>query len=255
MKKTNILGACLLGAALISGCQQEPEQAANSVEDATAAAQQPKVVDLAPATAPAVSGSMVSGTVAETMDAGGYTYVRVDVAGEQLWAAGPVTPIKVGDTISFSTLIPMRNFHSNAMNRDFPVLYFVDGFSGEGTAMGSDAAAESHAATPAVAAPVEQIEKVAGGYTIAEAWSQKAQLAGKPIKVRGKVTKFTGGIMGKNWIHMVDGSGPQDLIVTTTGSSKVGDVIVANGALSLDRDFGFGYRYEMLMEDAAISIE
>ena len=259
-RSTSLLGTLVLGAVFISACQQEAEQPpapqAAAVPQATAA--QPKMVDLAPALnasasapmAPMANG-MVNGVVAETIDAAGYTYVRVEVEGQSLWAAGPTTAMAVGDAITFSTQIPMQNFHSTAMNRDFPVLYFVDGFN----TGGAPAAAASSPASPAPSVEVVAIDKVEGGYTIAEALAQKVELAGKPIKVRGKVTKFTAGIMGKNWIHIVDGSGAEDLIVTTSGSAAMGAVIVAEGALSLDRDFGFGYHYAVLMEDATVTAE
>ncbi|MCW8917307.1 MAG: DNA-binding protein [Gammaproteobacteria bacterium] len=251
-RSTSVLGSLLLSVVFISACQQEAEQAP-ATPAPQASAPQPQMVDLAPlATTDAPAGGMVNGTVAETIDAAGYTYVRVEVDGQSLWAAGPATAMATGDTISFSTLIPMRNFHSTAMNRDFAVLYFVDGFTNLSTS-GTSAAASASATAPV--ASTAAIEKVDGGYTIAEALAQKAELAGKPIKVRGKVTKFTSGIMGKNWIHIEDGSGAEDLIVTTSGSAAMGSVIVAEGALSLDRDFGYGYHYAVLMEDARVTTE
>jgi hypothetical protein len=203
----------------------------------------------------------VSGAVSEIINSRGYTYARVDVEGQSLWAAGPTTPMAVGDTISFSTLMPMQNFHSNTMNRDFPILYFVDGF----TASGSSATAHTSIQPPVAASAatgvatadvsVEKIEKVTDGYTIAEVLAQRAELVGKPIKVRGKVTKFTPGIMGKNWLHIVDGSGVQDLVVTTSATTIKGAVVVVEGVLSLDRDFGYGYRFGVLMEDASVRTE
>jgi hypothetical protein len=102
---------------------------------------------------------------------------------------------------------------------------------------------------------VDNIEKLAGGYTIAEALAQRNELAGKPIKVRGKVIKVSPGIMGKNWLHIVVGSGSEELIVTTSGMAAYGAVIVAEGALGLNRDFGYGYKYDVLMEDAAVTTE
>ncbi|MDH5785187.1 MAG: hypothetical protein OEZ16_06195 [Chromatiales bacterium] len=246
----------LASTTLFSACQQEVEP-----PPATSAAQ-PNVVDLVPAIQPAPSPAMANGlatgTVVETLEAAGYTYVKVDVGGQELWAAGPVTPLNAGDTITFSTLIPMKNFHSKAMNRDFETLYFVDGFSTLNSAGGGGSAHGTMATPAAPAAPaakVENIAKIEGGYTIAEALSQSKSLAGKPIKVRGQVTKYTPGIMRKNWIHLEDGSGDKDLIVTTTGTAAVGSVIVAEGALSLDRDFGMGYFYEVLMEDATVTAE
>lgn len=264
--RITILTSLLLGAGLVAGCQQDVEQpaAAEKGAAAPAAASQPKVVDLmaspqaAPAPAPSMGNGLATGSVMETIDAAGYTYVRVDVDGNELWAAGPPTAISVGQTITFSTLIPMKDFHSKAMNRDFPVLYFVDGFSilGGGTAA---AAAQTPAAkpapAPAAAAPIADIEKVEGGYTIAEILAQRNELTGKPIKVRGQVTKVVNGIMGKNWVHISDSSGDADFIVTTSATAATGQIIVAEGQLSLNRDFGFGYKYDILMEDGTVTVE
>lgn len=254
--KLTFLSLLLLGLGTLTACNEDSGQQPQAALPQTTPAP-PKVVDLMQSPPSAPPSEMVSGPVAETVDAGGYTYVRLEVNGESLWAAGPTTAMAVGDTIAFSTMIPMKDFHSKTMNRDFPVLYFVDGFVTQNPAS-SAAATTSAAATPASASAPgaeAQLEKVAGGYTIAEALAQKAELAGKPIKVRGQVTKFTPGIMGKNWIHIVDGSGADDLIITTSGTTAIGAVIVAEGALSLDRDFGYGYHFDVLMEDAAVTAE
>lgn len=257
----------LLAGLVISACQQEPQQAAETKQQsgtAPAAVQQPKVVDLmaAPAApAPSMSNGVATGQVVETIAAAGYTYAKVDVGGQQIWAAGPPTAMKVGDSITFSTAIPMKDFYSKAMERSFPVLYFVDNFSVLSASAGSSSDGGNYHATKPVqmeattASATLVIEKVSGGYTITEALAQKRELAGKPIKVRGRVIKVTPGIMGRNWLHIVDGSGAEKLIVTTNGIASVGNVIVAQGALGLDRDFGYGYFYEVLMEDAQVSVE
>lgn len=266
-RKIRTLSTLLLGVGILSACQQEVEQAPPAQESGAATTQQgsaaqPKVVDLAPAVQPAPTPSMANGLatgkVVEVIDAAGYTYIRADVGGQEVWAAGPPTPMAVGDTVTFSTLIPMKNFHSKAMNRDFETLYFVDGFSTLGSVAagtGAHDSAAGSAAAPATTQVGEKIEKVEDGYTIAEALAQSRELAGMTIRVRGKVTKFTPGIMRKNWIHIEDGSSDKDLIVTTTATTTVGSIIVAEGALSLDRDFGMGYFYEVLMEDATVSAE
>ena len=188
------------------------------------------------------------------MAAGGYTYAMVDVGGQQVWAAGPPTPMAVGDTITFSTMIPMKDFHSKALNRDFPVLYFVDGFSTLNSGVSTAEPATTEAA-PAAAMAIGNIEKVEGGYTIAEILAQRNELTAKPIKVRGQVTKVVSGIMGKNWVHISDSSGNDDFIVTTDGAATNGQVIVAEGMLALNRDFGYGYKYDILMENASITAE
>ena len=259
--RTSVLTSLLLSVGFVSGCQQDVEQTPSNEQKAQTAAQQPRVVDLVPAPAPAaapassMANGLATGAVIETIVTGGYTYAKVDVGGQEIWAAGPPTPMAVGDTITFSTLIPMKNFHSSSLNRDFPVLYFVDGFSTLNS--GVTTAEPSTAAAPAapVAVAIGNIEKVEGGYTIAEILAQRNDLTAKPIKVRGQVTKVVNGIMGKNWVHISDSSGDADFIVTTSGNASNGQVIVAEGMLALNRDFGYGYKYDILLEDATIKAE
>jgi hypothetical protein len=98
----------------------------------------------------------------------------------------------------------------------------------------------------------------ADGHTVAEVFAKRAALKDKPVEVRGKVVKFLPQIMGKNWIHLRDGSGSpekknNDLTVTTKDSANVGDVVVVRGTVKLDRDLGAGYQYPVLIEEAKVS--
>jgi hypothetical protein len=103
------------------------------------------------------------------------------------------------------------------------------------------------------------IERAAGGKTVAEVFAEKDQLAGKPIILRGKVVKTNANIMGKNWLHVRDGSGAEganDLTVTTTGTlPNVGDTVLLTGPVVLNKDFGMGYRYDVMVEDALVKVE
>jgi hypothetical protein len=88
---------------------------------------------------------------------------------------------------------------------------------------------------------------------ISDLLENKKTYSGKTIKVTGKVTKFNPEIMGKNWIHIQDGSefqGGFDLTITTDQKVAVGDIITLEGKIVLDKDFGYGYFYNVLMEDA-----
>jgi hypothetical protein len=111
------------------------------------------------------------------------------------------------------------------------------------------------------AAPVDLagIAKADGGKTVAEVFAGKDALAGKPVTVRGKVVKANSGIMGKNWIHVRDGSGSDgtnDLTVTTTTAQPhVGDTVLVTGPVSLNKDFGMGYQYDVIVEDAQVTVE
>ncbi len=93
---------------------------------------------------------------------------------------------------------------------------------------------------------------------MAEIFAGKEELAGKQVPLRGKVVKFLRQIMGKNWLHLQDGSGSEgtnDLTVTTTVMVEVGDLVLVNGKVSVNRDFGYGYSYEVLLEDAEITVD
>ena len=115
----------------------------------------------------------------------------------------------------------------------------------------------SAAAKPA-AKPVGKIAKFEGGQTVAEVFTRKAELSGKEVAVRGQIVKVSSGVMGKNWLHLQDGSGAagsNDLTVTTAATAKVGDVVVVKGKLSTDKDFGYGYKYDAIVEDANVTKE
>jgi len=201
----------------------------------------------------------IYGKVTDIMEAAGYTYAEVDTGKEKVWAAATTTPIKIGDMISFTTEMPMQNFHSNALKRDFPIIYFVSRFnnnnagqSGTNTEMASPHGKIKPAAT---AKAVEGINKVEGGNTIAEVYTDKQKLNGKAIRVRGQVTKFNADVMGKNWLHIRDSSTLDDLTITTDSSAVIDAVIIIEGKLALDKDFGYGYVYPLIVEDASVTKE
>ncbi len=117
--------------------------------------------------------------------------------------------------------------------------------------------ARSHAAETPVAQPSS--EAVPGTPTpIADVWANRKSLAGRTVTVRGKVVKFNGGILGRNWIHLQDGTGKaddqtNDLAVTTTDETKVGDTVTVTGTVGIDRDFTAGYQYPVMIENAHIA--
>ncbi len=214
----------------------------------------------------------VSGKVAETMNSGGYTYVLIDTgANGKVWAAGPNTAVKVGDTVGFTGGSEMRGFVSKTLNRTFETIYFVGALKVAGAAAPAPAAASQpapsaaasqpaakKAASQPAAAPVKagDVKKAEGGLTVAEVFAQATALSGKQVVLRGKVVKYNGGIMGKNWLHIQDGTGAagtNDLTVTTDSVAAVGDVVMVKGVLTTNKDFGSGYKYAVLVENASIS--
>lgn len=114
--------------------------------------------------------------------------------------------------------------------------------------------------TPNPQIDIGGITKPEGGQTVNDVFVQRQALSGKPIKVRARVVKFNAAIMGKNWLHLQDGTGDvaqktHDLTVTTSATAKVGDLVLVEGTLTLDKDFGLGYRYDLIVEDAKVTVE
>lgn len=229
----------------------------------------------APAVAPASAGTasragqVISGEIVETMDAAGYTYVLVDTGDQKIWAAGPQTAVSVGEKVILTDGMPMRNFRSQTLGRTFDVVYFVGRIKGgdganlepQGSAMlqampGHGTSLEMAAQQTSV--DLSNIEKVSGGNTIAELLAEGEKLADQEVSVRGRVVKFNAGIMGRNWIHIQDGSGPEgsnDLTVTTDDTAQIGDLVVIQGTFKTDQDFGYGYAYDVLIEQAEVDVE
>jgi hypothetical protein len=208
-----------------------------------------------------------AGEVVETMNSGGYTYVRVKTGQGDVWAAGPETPVEVGDDVTMPAGMKMEGFKSETLNREFDTVYFVSEIrvGGAGT---SAAGAKMPAGHPPIGSSsttslppgvdLTDIEIPEGGTSIAALYADKDALEGKEVLVCGKVVKFTPAVMGKNWIHLRDGTGAEgtnDIAVTTDGTAEIGDLVTARGTVVLDRDFGFGYKYVVLIENAEVNVD
>ena len=223
-----------------------------------------------PAQTPQSSTNNISGSVVETMNALGYTYVLVDVDNEQIWAATPQFAVNVGDLVVVPEGMAMHNYYSQTLDRHFDVVYFVESILNASSATASTGGTPQTqmpaghppisgmgAAAPAAATDIEKLE---GGMSIEEIYAARSDLSGQEISLRGQVVKFSPQIMGTNWIHLQDGSGNpdtgnHDLTVTSNTQLKVGDIVIASGKLTADKDFGHGYVYDLIMENAVVSTE
>ena len=209
-----------------------------------------------------------TGKVLEVLNASNYTYLRVDTGREKLWLAAPQLKIKPGENVTFGAGLPMKNFQSKTLGRTFDTVYFVEQIGRANDKAAGQAVAQTlpqgHPKISQDNGPgsakmdFSKIAKANGGKTIAEIYAQKTQLAGKKTAVRGKVVKYNGGIMGKNWIHLKDGTGSEgsnDLTVTTKTDAKLGDTVLARGTVVTDKDYGYGYKYPVIIEDAEVTVE
>jgi len=202
-----------------------------------------------------------NGVVTETMNAAGYTYLQVDKGGTTVWLAAPETALKKGDKVEAPAGMPMKDFTSRTLRRTFPMIYFVSQVkvvNVEPPAGPASAEVPSNDPDPDVAIDFRGLTRPDGGLTVAEIFARKASLAGRPVVVRARVVKFSPLIMGKNWVHLRDGTGAagtNDLTVTTAARADVGDRVLVKGVVALNRDFGHGYKYDVLIEDAEITVE
>jgi predicted small lipoprotein YifL len=120
--------------------------------------------------------------------------------------------------------------------------------------------AHAQASAHEVNVDLSNIAKAEGGKTVAEVYAATDLLAGQKVSVRGKVVKANPNIMGKNWVHVRDGSGAEgsnDLTATTakTELPHVGDLVVVSGTVATNKDFGMGYTYPVLIENAEVKVE
>lgn len=211
--------------------------------------------------------------VKEHLPASQYSYVRLNEIGnpkvkegDTLWVAVMAGNYTIGDTMYYKGGFVMKNFKSRELNRIFKAVWFMDSLSkkpdfvkGEIAAVpqhGSMKSSDSLKMKKPVIEKLEvKIDKVAGGVTIADLYSKKSSYNGKTIKIKGQVAKFSPDIMQKNWVHIQDGTEANDkydLTITTLENVKVGDIVTFEGKIALDKDLGFSYFYDVLLEDAKI---
>jgi hypothetical protein len=105
-------------------------------------------------------------------------------------------------------------------------------------------------------ASIGQAAAQANMKTVADVNQNMTALAGQKISAQGKVVKVNNGIMGRNFVHVQDGTGAagtNNLIVTSKQTASVGDQVTISGVVVVNRDFGSGYMYPLLIEDASIT--
>jgi hypothetical protein len=251
------LPVLFLAAALI-GCRSSKTKGSEPVVAAPTQAPgagMPK--DAAHAMAPSASEGL-TGKVLERLEASPYCYLRLQTAKGEVWAAVPEAKVEKGTEVTVVSPMLMSNFESKTLKRTFAEVYF-------GTLASAAAAAppagNPHAGMPATSGPVEvgKVEKATGpdARTVSEVWAQKASLKGKTVTIRGKVVKYSAGVMGKNWMHLQDGTGDakqgtHDITVTSLDEAAKGDTVTIKGTLRADKDFGSGYTYALIVEEAKV---
>jgi hypothetical protein len=222
-----------------------------------------------PPVAQTADQNRIAGTVLETLDASNYTYLRFETPDGEAWAAVPQARLEIGAQVIIVNPQMMSDFESKTLARRFDTIYFgtlegqgasspmaKGGDNPHGVKQGGTGGVVS--SRDAIAAPIE-VAKAEGatGRTVAELYAEKDDLSGKTVVLRGKVVKYSAGIMGRNWIHLQDGTGDatagnNDITVTSSDTTAVGEIILVQGTVVVDKDFGAGYRYAVIVEDATV---
>ena len=255
MKRFPLLSALILTCIIIAsvGCTNTDSKRSDESSKSSESFQSPQSLQTKQAQMP------LAGKVVETMDSGNYTFVNIDHNGRTTWAATPRMNVMIGQDISLKPGMTMTNFESKTLNRTFETIVFsggpIDGFSGP---LLTNKPVDKSQVQSAITEPIS-VDKATGAdaYTVSELYDKIASLENKRVVIRGKVVKFSPNIMGKNWIHVQDGSGDSsagtnDLVVTSQEVTSLGEVITIQGTLYKDKDFGSGYNFAVIVEEASI---
>lgn len=195
------------------------------------------------------AGDIYEGVVVDSLDGGGYTYLQIEDAKKKYWIAVEGLKIDKGTEVRFTEELKAKNFESKSLNRVFDEITFA-----------SNLQYRTKAPETANLALITELVKVSpykqkDTISVAEALSERPKLNGKTIKIRGKVVKVSKGIMERNWIHIQDGTGEGDevgriVFTAKEDTVKVGDIVTAQGVVSIDKNFGSGYVYKIIVENA-----
>lgn len=241
---------------LLAGCQSNQQTSSHMEENSPALSAHGTVEGAGiPETA-----NVLKGKILERIDADRYSYLRLSTESGEIWAAVLQADVKVGDDVMIPNPMPMDGFESKTLNRKFERIVFGVLAENEDT---QKMVMDAHSAVAeAVDAGPIQVDKASGpyGYTIAEIFAQKHDLEDRKVAVRGEVTKVNANILGKTWIHIQDGTGDSqsktnDLVVTSQDSPSVGDTVLVEGVVRTDKNYGMGYVFAVILENAAITAE
>jgi hypothetical protein len=249
MKLTLTAILILLALASLSCRQKEQEQEQQKL------AQQQQNVQMQQ---DAAAAELHTAVVQEVIQATSYTYLKVKEADNEFWIAVTKRQIEPGATISFADALEMTDFQSKDLQRTFDKIYFVSRIVGDGSSESQQSMSMPLRMKPELEKKEISIEPAQGGVTIGELFANRNSYGDKTVLVKGQVTKVNRAIMDRNWVHLQDGtsdSGSFDLTVTTNDDVKVGDVVTFEGKIALNKDFGAGYTYEVIMEQAELQTQ
>jgi hypothetical protein len=195
-----------------------------------------------------------AGIIQDVLQTSSYTYLQFKANNSLQWLAVPTMQYKAGDSCYYNNGMLMTDFVSKELKRTFKSVVFLERVSKTYAESKNPSAVipEHRSKTPTGKLSIK-VEPAEGGITIVELLRNKDKYKDKKVKIRGQVTKFNAHILGKNWVHLQDGTSfgdKYDLTATLSDSVSVGNIVTVFGTVTLNKDFGSGYFFEVLMEDA-----
>lgn len=196
--------------------------------------------------------------VKEVIQTSNYTYLYVKENGKVYWMAVNKMVAAEGDNYSYQTTSAneMQDFHSKELDRTFESILFVQDLFGTDSGTGRPIPTEHNTSKPRTEQDASiAVDKAPNGITVADLMKDKKKLSGKKVTIRGKVVKVNNMIMNRNWIHIQDGTsldGKYDLTITSNEEVEEGAVVTFVGTVGVDKDFGAGYFYDLIIEDAVV---
>ena len=194
--------------------------------------------------------------VKEVILAQAYTYLKVEEGDGTYWLAVGETDVEKGDVIYFNSFLVMNEFNSKELNRNFEQILFVDRISDKPITDKDQPVRSERSNRPgtdyAKLLDSIKIDPVPGGMTIQQVYENANDLDKKELVVRGQVTKINRDIMKRNWVHIMDGTKGErsDLTFTTQEDFQIGDTVTVKGVIAVDKEYGAGYVYPVILEDA-----
>ncbi len=213
--------------------------------------------------------STYSGTVESVEKSGNYIYVKIKGEKGEFWTAVYASTVKPGDRVEIKNPLLMKNFYSKSLKKKFKLILFTSAIYPVGTKpIGSKginkAPVSAHGMSMKNSFKTDltvksgSVEKAKGGFTIEECFKKSDELNGKIIVVKGIAVRVSRKIMGKNWVHLRDGSGKpgkDDVTFTTQSEINIGDIITVRGKIEFGKSIGNGYTFPALISNPDIKVE
>jgi hypothetical protein len=236
----------ILAVAFLAGCNNAKVKKTDN---------KPSTQSEAPATSAAPSVEMHTVVAKDVIQTSGYTYLLLTEGSKEYWAAVTRFEAVKGKTYYYKEGMEMKDFKSKELNRVFESIQFIMEFGDQPIAEKKQIPLTTTGKQNLGKVEGIKVEPVPGGVKLSEIFANRSNYAGKKVKVTGQVVKYSEEIMNKNWVHLQDGSeanGAFDLTVTTLEKVAVGTVVTFEGVIAADKDFGYGYKYDVLLEEAKV---